>query len=142
MAALFRKSEEKAAREEAGRGEFERLVALPVTDLASELMPAFGPDGLQPLHGRDSGPPASGLPAWGINLLQLVRWVSRTYCPSGAVDARQLMEPVREGLQPLENAGLVLRTRRHQDTWAATSLGTTALAEGTVQDHLVGQPNP
>ena len=81
---LFRRSEEKAAREEAGRVEFERLMALPVADLARELMPGFGPDGLQPSHGRDSGLPASGLPAWGINLLQLVRWVSKTYCPSGA----------------------------------------------------------
>jgi hypothetical protein len=52
------------------------------------------------------------------------------------------MEPVREGLEPLENAGLVLRTRRHQDTWAVTRLGQTALADGTVQDHLVGQPSP
>ena len=136
---MFRKSEEKAAREAAGRVEFERLMALPVAELARELMPAFGPDGLRPLHGGDSGPPASGQPAWGINLLQLVRWVSSTYCPSGNVHASELMEPIREGLQPLERAGLVLRTRRHQDTWAVTRLGQTALADGTVQDHLVGQ---
>jgi hypothetical protein len=52
------------------------------------------------------------------------------------------MEPVREGLEPLENAGLVLRTRRHQDTWAVTRLGQTALADDTVQDHLVPSPTP
>jgi hypothetical protein len=65
---LFRKSADKAAREEAGRVELERLMAVPVADLASELMPAFGPDGLQPLHGRGSSPPASGyLPGGSIS---------------------------------------------------------------------------
>jgi hypothetical protein len=129
---LFRKSEEKAAREEAGRVEFEHLMALPVAELARDLMPAFGPDGLKLLHG----------PAWGINLLQLAGWVGRTYCPSGAVHARELMEPVREALQTLENAGLVLPTPRHRDSWTVTRLGETALADGTVPDHLVGQPRP
>jgi len=128
---LFRKSEEKAAREETGRVEFERLMALPVADLASELMPAFGPDGP---HGRG--------PDGGINILQLLGWVSTTHFPSGVSYQRELMEPVREGVQALESAGLVLSTRRQQGTWmAVTRLGQTALAEGTVHAHLVGQPS-
>jgi hypothetical protein len=45
---LFRKNEEKVAREAAGRLEFDRLMALPVSGLAGALMPAFAPDGLQP----------------------------------------------------------------------------------------------
>jgi hypothetical protein len=128
---LFRKSEEKVARDEAGRLEFDRLIALPVADLASELMPAFAPDGPQ---GRG--------PEGAINILQLLAWVSTTHFPSGVSYQRQLTEPVREGVQALERAGLVLSTRRQQGTWmAATRLGQTALADGTVQDHLVGQPS-
>jgi hypothetical protein len=133
---LFRKSEEKAAREAAGQAEFERVIALPVADLAGDLMPAFGPDGLHALHERDSDSPGSG-----INLFQLARWLGTTYCPSGGTYARELMEPVRQGLQRLENAALVLGTEGHQATWGVTRLGQTALADGTVQDHLAGQPS-
>jgi hypothetical protein len=132
LSPLFRKSEEKAAREEAGRVEFERLMALPMPDLARELMPAFGPDGP---HGRG--------PDGGINILQLLGWVSTSHFPGGVSYQRKLMEPVREGVQALERAGLVLSTRRQQGTWmAATRLGQTALADGTVQDHLARQPSP
>lgn len=95
MSRLFGKSEEKVAREEAGRAEFERLTALPVVDLALELMPAFGPD----------GPHGTG-PNGGINILQLLGWVSQTRFPRGISYVRQLLEPVREGVQALDHAGL------------------------------------
>lgn len=132
MSPLFRKSEEKAAREEAGRAEFERLTAIPVADLASELMPAFGPD----------GPRGRGLEG-AINIVQLLGWVSKTHFPSGVSYQRKLNEPVREGVQALERAGLVLATRHQQGQWmSATRLGQTALADGTVQDHLAAQPRP
>jgi hypothetical protein len=128
---LFGKSEDKAAREEAGRVEFERLTALPVADLALELMPAFGPDG-----------PRGRGPEGAINIVQLLSWVSKTNFPDGVSYARKLNDPVREGVQALEGAGLVLATRHQQGQWlAATRLGQTALADGTVRDHLVGQPS-
>lgn len=129
---LFRKSEDKAAREAEGRAEFERLTALPVADLALELMPAFGPDG-----------PRGRGPEGAINILQVLGWVSHTHFPSGVSYQRKLNEPVREGVQALERAGLVLVTRRQSGQWmAATRLGQSALADGTVQDHLVAQPGP
>ncbi len=124
--ALFRKSGDKAAREEEGRVAFERLTALPASDLASELMPAFGPDGP-----RGRGPDGA------INILQLLSWVNKTHFPSGISYMRKLNEPVREGLQSLEHAGLVLVTRRQDSEWmAATRAGQTALADGTVPDLL------
>jgi hypothetical protein len=44
MSPLFGKNE-KAAEQETARTEAARLIALPVTELAGELMPAIGPDG-------------------------------------------------------------------------------------------------
>jgi hypothetical protein len=49
----------------------------------------------------------------------------------------QLQEPVREGLQVLEHSELALHTTRQAGTWfSATRLGETALADGTVPQHI------
>jgi hypothetical protein len=42
---LFGKSEEKKAEKAAAKAEVERINALPVAELARDLMPAFGHDG-------------------------------------------------------------------------------------------------
>jgi len=49
--ALFGRSEEKAAQDEAAQAEAERLQGLSATELAETLMPAFGPEGPKP--GKD-----------------------------------------------------------------------------------------
>jgi hypothetical protein len=68
---------------------------------------------------------------------------SHTHFPSGISYQRKLNEPVREGLQALERAGLVLATRHQSGQWmAATRLGQTALADGTVHERPVAQPGP
>jgi hypothetical protein len=91
-------------------------------------MPAFGADG-----------PRGRGPEGAINIVQLLGWVSHTHFPSGVSYQRQLNEPVREGVQALERAGLVLSTRHQSGTWiGATRLGQTALTDGTLHDHLVG----
>jgi hypothetical protein len=47
---------------------------------------------------------------------------------------------VREGLQKLEHAELVNSTPRDNVTiWRITRLGDTALAEGTVEQHVNGR---
>ncbi len=55
--------------------------------------------------------------------------------------SKQLLDPVREALQVLEHAELVIRRAQGGGSGAAawlkaTRLGETALAEGTVKEHL------
>lgn len=56
----------------------------------------------------------------------------------GSKYLKDLREPIMEGLQDLENAGLIVgRTRGGAASLLkATRLGEDALAEGTVADHL------
>jgi hypothetical protein len=125
MSPLFGNREEKAARAAAGNAEVERLVALPVPDLAAEIMPAFGPD----------GPKGHG-PNHGINRLQVVIYLMRSFTGADKAGTR-LQEPIREGIQALENAGLAVETRTQHGTWYnATRQGESALADGTVRQHL------
>jgi hypothetical protein len=91
---LFGNKEKKAAEEEAARAEFERLMALPVTALAVEIMPAFGPDGPRPSGGK------------GINILQVLSYMTRG-TPRLTKYGQQLMDPLREGVQLLEQSGLL-----------------------------------
>lgn len=128
MSPLFGNKDEKAAREAAAKAESQRLVALPVTDLAAELMPAFGPDGLQTRSGHRQGP------------VELSTWLLSSF--STSVKYRQpLLGPVMEGLQALEHAGLVERRgfgggSSSSSTCHATRLGQTALGEGSVRRYL------
>jgi hypothetical protein len=96
--------------------------------MAVELMPVFGPD----------GPKGQG-PSGGVNILQ-VGIALLEKIPRGTKYTSQLQEPIREGLQVLEHAELVLRSTRSHGTWySATRLGETALAEGTVQQQIQAQ---
>jgi hypothetical protein len=126
---VFGNKEKKAAEEAAAQVEFERLTALPVAELAAELMPAFGPDGAKPSSGSE------------VNTLQIIYWLVRN-TPRMTGYTRQLMDPVRAGLELLETSGLVLqRGRGGAGVWVkATPLGQTALAEGTVREHLQVRP--
>jgi hypothetical protein len=129
MSPLFGKSEEKKAHQAAAEAEVERLNALPAAQLARELMPAFGSDG--PRAGKE------------INSLQASAWLMRSY-PQGGSHARQLHRAVCEGIACLERAGLVEvlgGTRGSIATGAhlrATRVGDTALADGSVAQHLDG----
>jgi len=127
MSPLFGNKQEKAAQKAAASAEIERLIALPAPDLAVELMPVFGPD----------GPPADrGNP--GLHLLQILPWLVRSE-PRASNFMSKLQQPVREGLELLENAGLVMNAGqgKTKSTYrCATKLGETALSEGTVRQHL------
>jgi hypothetical protein len=69
----------------------------------------------------------------GLRLLEKI--------PRGTKYMSQLQEPIREGLQVLEHAELVLRTTRQSGTWYnANRLGETALADGTVQQSIQAHP--
>ena len=87
-----------------------------------ELMPAFGPDGP---HGQG--------PNGGINILQVLAWVNDAHFARGISYISKLQEAVREGIQALDHAGLVITSGGRDGTWTAvTRLGQTALAAGTV----------
>jgi hypothetical protein len=125
---LFGNRGEKAAREAAAQAESERLVALPVADLAVEIMPAFGPDGLQAGSGHRQGP------------MEVTSWLFSSLSASAKV-RQPVLGPVIEGLQALDNAGLVERRSfgsGSTNTYHATRLGETALAEGSLSQHLAG----
>jgi len=127
---LFRKSEEQVAQQAAAESELKRLEELPVDDLALEILPAFGPEGLQP--GRA-----------GARVQDVCKWLMSSYAGSKFCNPNQLLMPVNEGIQRLENAGLVLRRVQEGggSRVTATRLGETALADGTAKQHL-GGPAP
>jgi hypothetical protein len=125
---LFRKSEDKIAKEAAAQAEYDRLNALSPADLAVEVMPAFGPDGP---HGHG--------PNGGINILQALFWLNQAHFPSGISYIRQLQEPVREAIQALDHAGLVMTSAGREGSWtAATRLGLASLADGTLSQRVGG----
>jgi hypothetical protein len=121
--ALFGKSDEKAAQDQAAEAEAERLQSLSAAELAETLMPIFGPDGPKP----------DGY----LNQLQIAMWLMSSY-PRGTKYVKDLREPIMEGLQDLENAGLIVGRSRGgtASLLKATRLGEEALAEGTVASYL------
>jgi hypothetical protein len=124
----FGDKEAKATQAEAAQAESDRLVALPVPALAAEIMPAFGPDGLQTRTGHQQG------------AMQVTSWLMADV--SDKVRYRQpVLGPVIEGLTALEHAGLLERRSFGSGsaaTYHATRLGQSALAEGTVEQQLTG----
>jgi hypothetical protein len=124
MSPLFGNKEEKAAQQAAAIAEIERLCGLPVADLAAEILPAWGPNGARRLLGNSPGS------------LQIVAWLVADYPRKPSI--KPLLEPVKEAIQALEHAGLLLRKIIGDggSTVDLTRLGETALAEGTVRQHL------
>jgi hypothetical protein len=123
---LFGNREEKAAKQEADRQESERLAALSVAGLAAEIMPAFGPDGMDVKSGHQQG------------AMQVTEWL----LPAAKVKYRQpVLRPVIEGLKALETAGLLEArsfggSNSSATTYHPTRLGEEALADGSVARHL------
>lgn len=124
---LFGRSKENGAAAENAQGEVERINALPVEELAAEIMPAFGPDGAR--GGRE------------INALQISNWMMRS-CSGGAGHLRELHQAVCEGVQVLEHAELVQVFSGERGSFAtgahakATRLGVKALANDEVADRI------
>ena len=124
---LFGNSEEKAEKEAAAQVELDRLVALALPDLGAAIMPAFGPGGLQTRSGHRQGP------------AEVTKWLMSSF--SGKTKYTQpLLRPVMEGLQALDNAGLVesrgFGDRGAVTTYHPTRAGEEALADGSVAQRL------
>ena len=122
---LFGNKEEKRAKEAAAQAESDRLLALPIDELAVEIMPAFGPDGINAKSGHRQGP------------TEVVSWL----LPDASVKYRQpILGPVIEALGVLEHADLLTRrafgSKGQASTYHVTRLGETALADGTIRQRL------
>jgi hypothetical protein len=119
---LFGNKSEKAEEEAAAEAEAGRLASLTATELAAEIMPAFGPDG----PGRGQVPE--------LNFLQVATWLMRSH-RLGAKYLRDLERPVRAAVQALEVAGLV-QHRGQSNRLSPTPAGEAALADGSVRQYL------
>ena len=123
MSALFRKSEEKIAQEDAASAEAERLVALPPPDLAAEVLPAFAPENVK-THVHSS--------------LMACQWLMSSFPKGTRYPLKELDPPVRAALQVLLNAGLLMERAQpnRPPQMHITPLGETALVEGDVRRYL------
>jgi hypothetical protein len=132
---LFLSQHEKAA----ARAEAKRLRDLPPADLAEEIMPAFGSDGIPPARKLAFG-------GRGIEILQICDWLMRSH-RRGYRQRPGLQKPVIRGLHALEDAALIENTQRwvrvgaRLATLRATALGQTAVAERSVRHYLSSPSN-
>jgi hypothetical protein len=127
---LFGNKADKEAKGAATQAESKRLAALPVHELAAEVMPAFGPNGIDAKSGHRQGP------------MEAVAWL----LPDAPVKYRQpILGPVIEALDVLEHANLVTRgsfgSKGKASTYHASRLGETALTDGTVRTQLGLEPH-
>jgi hypothetical protein len=116
--------EEKSLQDAAAKAAADRLVALPVPELAAEMLPAFGPDG-PGKDGKETG------------TLQVGMFLMGDF-PRGNLFIKQLVGPIHEGFQALENAGLIERRVRNigGSVVSVTRLGTEALETDTAGKYL------
>src|SRR5258708_6088100 len=126
----------KEAANAAFRGEVERLEALPMTELAAEVMvKGFGPGGYLPDFVRRE--------PYAVAAAH-VREIARMFEPNGASDAdlyKRLYEVVGEGLQVLEHESLIWARSTAEGFgvgYAPTRRGRAALEAGAVEQALRG----
>jgi hypothetical protein len=117
-----RNTQERAAELEAASAEIGRLCALPVADLAAEVLPAFKSQGI----------------LW-TDTRAVAKRLMAAYPAHPSLLA--LDAPIEEACQALEQAGLLRRVvHRHTATGGShlelTRLGHAALADGTVRDRI------
>jgi transposase len=121
---LFRKSQERIAREAAAQAEIDRLRKLSAEALALLVLEGLGPEGVAP--GRHLRPQ------------ELCEYLLRDFPGIGQTKPLELMARVRRALDTLETAGLVSSMSfARSPIWLITSLGTRVLADGTAERHLV-----
>ena len=115
------KSEEKRAREGQAQEEIERLQGLAPEQLAAEILPVMGSDDLK-----------SKLT--GARVQEISKGMLDGFGSSMRVNPGVLLIPIREGLQRLEHANLVMQMASSNvdasTRWRITKAGEEALAAG------------
>jgi hypothetical protein len=123
---FFRKSEEKKAREAAAQAEVDRLQGLSPDALAVEVLPVIGSDALK-----------RGVR--GTKVQEVIKGLFGGSNPSWTVNTGVLLLPVREALQRLEHANLVIQLASGVDQatfWRITTEGEAALVDGDTPQKL------
>lgn len=123
---LFRKSPEKIQQEAAAQAELDRLTALTPPALAAEILPAIGSDDLKQ-H------------ITGVRVQDICKALMGGIKVPLMVNTGLLLLPVKEGLQRLEHANLVMQMAPGVDQstkWRITSTGEQALADNNVAQLL------
>jgi hypothetical protein len=123
---LFGRSPEKQAREAAARAELDRLTALSPDALAAEILPAMASDELTKHLS-------------GVRVQDICKALMGGVKVPMAVNTGVLLLPVKEGLQRLEHANLVMQMASGVDQstkWRITTTGEQALADNNVAQKL------
>lgn len=124
---LFRKSEERAARQAAAQAEITRLKGLAIEELALLLLPRLGAEG----------------PERYLREQQLCEYLLRDFPGIGQTKPLQLMARVGRALVKLEDAGLAESLALERSPrWTITDLGASVLAEGTAPQRLAAPSSP
>jgi hypothetical protein len=125
MSPLFGNKQKKAEHDAAAQAALDRLLELPVLDLAAEILPAFNSGAVSGSGGR-------------VNALLAANFLTKQG-PRVSGNVRSLLGPAREGLQALEHAGLITQggsSSGASPSYTVTRLGQTALAEGSAHKYL------
>lgn len=126
-AVFFRKGEEKKAREQEAQEELDRLQGLAPEQLAAEILPALGSDELK---GRLTG----------VRVQAISKQMLDGFGSSMRINPGVLLIPIREGLQRLEHANLVMQMASSNvdssTNWRITKAGEESLAAGDVAAKL------
>jgi hypothetical protein len=123
---FFRKNEEKQAREQAMQAEIDRLRTLRPEELAVEVLPAMNSDALKGS-------------IRGARIQEISKALLDGYGGSWTINTGVLLIPIREALQRLEHADLVMQMASGVDQathWRITSTGQECLAAGDVAQRL------
>lgn len=123
---MFRKNPEKAARDDAAQAEVDRLLALSPPALAVEVLPALGSDGLKQSFS-------------GVRIQEISKQLLGGYKSSLKVNTGLLLLPLKEAVQRLEHANLVMQMASGVDQstkWRITTAGEEALRDGTAAEQL------
>ena len=123
---LFGNSAEKDTKAAAAQAESDRLKALPVDELAAEVMLFFGPAGVSQKTGHRQGP------------VDVAKWLLADYSTKTKY-TQPVLGPSIEALGALENAGLVERMSRGNSgasAYRATRAGDEAITNGSIGRHL------
>lgn len=120
---------EKQAREGQAQEEIERLQGLGPEELAVEILPAMGSDAVK-----------SKLT--GARVQEISKGMLDGFGSSMRVNPGVLLIPIREGLQRLEHANLVMQMASSNGDastrWRITKAGEEALAAGDTAAKLAG----
>jgi hypothetical protein len=116
---VFGRGEDKRARDQQAQAEVDRLQAMSPDELALEILPALGADELK---GRLTG----------VRVQAILKQMFAGSGSSWRVNTGVLLIPVREGLQRLEHANLVMQMASSNvdaaTNWRITRAGEEALA--------------